>query len=133
MKTTRVTALLLLSAAFLAFVAPVLQAQTNQGLAQGVSQQQLVSHADVSIAGTASPTPTALATPNVKTVYWLCQNTGGTNTARVGDVNITGSRGILLPVCTTNNCLPVAIPMNGTLYGFSSAGTTVGCQEIDLQ
>jgi len=34
-----------------------------------------------------------------KIVNWLCQNTGVTNSARVGDASVSAPQGILLPPC----------------------------------
>jgi hypothetical protein len=109
-------------------------AQTHQGVGQGVTQQVYVSHADATISASASPA--ALATPAAatKVVYQLCQNTGATNNARVGDANVGVARGTVLPPCTsTSGCAPVPIPFNGGLYAYSAAGTTVHCDEIDIQ
>jgi hypothetical protein len=106
------------------------RAQTHMDRSQAPLAQTLVSHPD----STVTASPTAMPTPAnaSKIVYYLCQNTGATNPARVGDANVSATQGILLPVCTTNQCLPIPIPVNGTLYSYSTSGTTVGCQEVTV-
>ncbi len=105
------------------------RAQTHQGGNQGITQQTYVSHPDATLSAAAAPAalPTSAA-PN-KIVYWLCQNTGTANTARVGDASVGANQGIVLP--TSGG--PIPIPANNAiLYGYSASGTTAHCDEVDL-
>jgi hypothetical protein len=99
------------------------RAQTHQGNTQGLAQQNIYSHADVTISASASPA--AVASPSTIRIYALCQNTGATYPVRVGDSTVGSSTGILLKPSEL-----VPIPINGTLYAYSDSGTTVNCSDV---
>jgi len=88
----------------------------------------LVTHADATLSASASPTPVLGA--NAARVKAYCQNTGGTNSARLGDVNVGGSRGV---TALANGVPFVTFDGNGIIYGYSAAGTPVSCTELVCQ
>ena len=57
-----------------------------------------------------------------------CQNTGGTNAARIGDVNISGTQGWNL--VGTGGTSAICFDTSDPIYGYSTSGTTVGCNEV---
>lgn len=92
--------------------------------AQGVAAQNYLSYADVSLAAGAPAVQVLAANPNRVTV--ICQNTGGTNTARVGDTNIGASQGTMLYA----NGAGLTFDVTAAIYAYSQGGTTINCAEI---
>ncbi len=90
-----------------------------------------VSHADSTISASAAATPYLLADSWRVAAY--CQNTGTTNTVRVGDSKTDATHGtVLYPAGATTPTSPNAIWIDDTdtVYAYSASGTTLNCQEI---
>ena len=134
MKIMRALPVFLAALFLIALLAsPHARAQTHMAAGQRLMPQLLVTHADTAISAAASPT--ALPTPAdaSKIVNWICQNTGATNSARVGPsaAGTGASTGISLLPCSASACVPVVLSYNGALYAYSASGTSVACNEVD--
>ncbi len=92
--------------------------------AQGVAAQNYLSYADVALAAAAPPLQVLAGNPNRVTA--ICQNTGATNTARIGDANVGANQGTMLYA----NGAGVTFDITGAIYAYSQSGTTINCAEI---
>ena len=90
----------------------------------GNAAQNYVSHADTTLTGAASAAQVLAA--NLGRVTAICQNTGATNSARVGDSATAAAQGTLLAVAGA----PVPLSATNAIYAYSASGTTVNCAEI---
>jgi len=124
------TALALVAIALGMLVAPA-RSRAHMAAKDMVASQNYVTHPDATIAATASPTPALQA--NANRVTARCQNTGATNTLRVGDANIGASQGtVLYPAAASSPIFPNTIDIDTTaaVYFYSQSGTTAHCDEI---
>jgi hypothetical protein len=91
---------------------------------QGVAAQTYLSYADVPLAAAAPPVQVLPVNPNRVTA--VCQNTGTTNTARVGDVDVGANQGTMLYADGAG----VTFDVTSAIYAYSQGGTTINCAEI---
>ncbi|HVB82186.1 MAG TPA: hypothetical protein VNE82_19820 [Candidatus Binataceae bacterium] len=117
---------MLFSAAALA-AAPIPAFAQHLAQAQGLAAQSYVSYLDVSL--TAAGPAVQILAANPARVTAICQNTGPTNTARVGDAGVGASRGAVLYA----NGAGVTFDVTSAIYAYSAAGTTINCAEVVRQ
>jgi hypothetical protein len=110
------------TALLVAFAAPAFAQHLAQ--TQGLAAQSYVSYPDVSLAAAAAAVQILAANPTRVTA--ICQNTGATNTARVGDASVGANRGAVLYA----NGAGVTFDVTGAIYAYSAAGTTINCAEV---
>jgi hypothetical protein len=109
-------------ALLVAFAAPAFAQHFAQ--TQGLAAQSYVSYSDVSL--TAAAAAVQVLAANSARVTAICQNTGATNTARVGDVSVGVNRGAVLYA----NGAGVTFDVNSAIYAYSAAGTSINCAEV---
>ncbi len=85
--------------------------------------QNYVSYPDTTLTGAASAVQVLAV--NTSRVTAICQNTGATNSARVGDANTGAAQGTLLAAGAG-----VTLDATSAIYAYSAVGTTVNCAEI---
>ena len=82
---------------------------------------------DVTLAATVQKQIIA-ANPGRKTV--CCQNTGATNDARIGDAKTSATQGWHLDPDLAGSS-GVCLDTDAAIFGYSTSGTTVGCNEVN--
>ena len=108
--------------AIIAAAAPVWAQHFAQS--QTVAAQDYLSYPDVSLTAGGAPVRVLAANPNRVTA--ICQNTGATNTARIGDANVSANQGTMLYADGAG----LTFDVTGAIYAYSQGGTTVNCAEI---
>ena len=115
-------AMLCFAAAAIAVAVPALAQHLAQ--TQGLAAQTYVSYTDVTLMAAAAAVQVLAANPGRVTA--VCQNTGATNTTRVGDASVGANRGtVLYP-----NGAGVTFDVTGAIYAYSASGTTINCAEV---
>jgi hypothetical protein len=115
-------AMLCFAAAAIAVAVPALAQHLAQ--TQGLAAQSYVSYTDVTLTAAAAAVQVLAANPGRVTA--VCQNTGATNTTRVGDASVGANRGaVLYP-----NGAGVTFDVTGAIYAYSASGTTINCAEV---
>ena len=115
-------AMLCFAAAAIAVAVPALAQHLAQ--TQGLAAQTYVSYTDVTLMAAAAAVQVLAANPGRVTA--VCQNTGATNTTRVGDASVGANRGtVLYP-----NGAGVTFDVTGAIYAYSANGTTINCAEV---
>jgi hypothetical protein len=112
----------LLALAIMASAVPVRAQHFAQG--QTVAAQGYLSYPDVSLSAGAAAVQVLAANPDRVTA--ICQNTGTSNTARIGDAAVGNSRGTMLYA----NGAGLTLDVSGAIYAYSQGGTTINCGEI---
>jgi hypothetical protein len=97
-----------------------------QHFAQGqtAAAQAYLSYPDVSLSAGAAAVQVLGANPNRVTA--ICQNTGTSNAARIGDAAVGVSRGTMLYA----NGAGLTLDVTDAIYAYSQDGTTINCAEI---
>ena len=115
-------AMLCFAAAAIAVAVPALAQHLAQ--TQGLAAQTYVSYTDVTLTAAAAAVQVLAANPGRVTA--VCQNTGATNTTRVGDASVGANRGtVLYP-----NGAGVTFDVTGAIYAYSANGTTINCAGV---
>jgi hypothetical protein len=115
-------AMLCFAGAAIAVAVPALAQHLAQ--TQGLAAQSYVSYTDVTLTAAAAAVQVLAANPGRVTA--VCQNTGATNTTRVGDASVGANRGtVLYP-----NGAGVTFDVTGAIYAYSANGTTINCAEV---
>ena len=83
----------------------------------------LVSHADVTLTAAASAVQVLAA--NANRIAAHCENTGGTNSARIGDATTDATHGLSLA-----SGAEIPLGVTTAIYAFSTSGTTINCSEV---